>query len=134
MTGLTENGRSISVIRKVLPRKSNFAIAQAAITPNTRLRLTEIAATSKVSLIAESASGSASAARYAPMPLEKACANTTTSGSTTKTVRKLTASAMMMKRIGPGSVRRSFGEATARARSSASRAAGWEITRPAAGM
>ncbi len=38
MTGLTENGRSISVIRKVLPRKSNFAIAQAAITPNTRLR------------------------------------------------------------------------------------------------
>ena len=63
MTGLTENGRSISVIRKVLPRKSNFAIAQAAITPKTRLRPTEIAATSKVSLIADSASGSASAAK-----------------------------------------------------------------------
>jgi len=26
MTGLTENGRSISVIRNVLPRNSNFAI------------------------------------------------------------------------------------------------------------
>ena len=37
ITGLTENGRSINVIRKVLPRKSNFVIAQAAITPNTRL-------------------------------------------------------------------------------------------------
>jgi hypothetical protein len=63
MTGLTENGRSISVIRKVLPGKSNFAIAQAAITPNTRLRVTEIAATSSVSLIAASASGSTSAAK-----------------------------------------------------------------------
>ena len=61
MTGLTENGRSISVIRKVLPRNSNFAIAQAATTPNTKLRPTEIAATSSVSLIADSASGSASA-------------------------------------------------------------------------
>ena len=63
ITGLTENGRSISVIRKVLPRKSNLAIAQAAITPKTRLRPTEIAATSSVSLIADSASGSASAAK-----------------------------------------------------------------------
>ena len=63
MTGLTENGRSISVIRKVLPRKSNLAIAQAAITPNTRLRVTEIAATSSVSRIADSASGSASATK-----------------------------------------------------------------------
>ena len=37
MTGLMENGRSISVIRKVLPGNSNLAIAQAAITPKTRL-------------------------------------------------------------------------------------------------
>ena len=66
ITGLTENGRSISVISTVLPGKSNFAIAQAATTPNTRLRLTEIAATSSVSLIADSASGSASALRSRP--------------------------------------------------------------------
>src|SRR5207237_7429925 len=104
ITGLTENGRSISVIRKVLPEKSNFAMAQAAITPNIRLSVTEITATSSVSQIADSASGSASAAKYAMTPLENACANTTTSGSTTKTLRKVTASAMMTKRIGPGSV------------------------------
>src|SRR2546430_17494918 len=105
ITGLTENGKSISEIRKVLPRKSNFAIAQAAITPNTRLRLTEIAATNSVSLIADSASESESAAKYAPIPLEKACANTTTSGSTTKMLRKITAIAMIAMRIGLGSVR-----------------------------
>src|SRR4030088_2713020 len=107
ITGLTENGRSIREISKVLSRKSNFAIAQAAIKPNTRLRLTEIAATNSVSLIADSASGSERAAKYAPTPLENACANTTTSGSTTKTVRKVTAIAMMAARISFGSVRRS---------------------------
>src|SRR3979490_1180095 len=107
ITGLTENGRSISEIRKVLPRKSNLAIAQAATIPNTRLRLTEIAATNSVSLIADSASGSDSAEKYAPTPLEKACANTTTSGSTTKTMRKTTAIAMITMRTGRGSVRRS---------------------------
>lgn len=63
MTGLTENGRSISVIRKVLPPNSNLAIAQAATRPNTRLSPTEIAATISVSLIAASASGSASASK-----------------------------------------------------------------------
>src|ERR1700716_2793801 len=70
ITGLTENGRSISDIRKVLPRKSNLAIDQAATNPNTRLRPTEIAATHSVSLIADQASGSESAAKYAPIPLE----------------------------------------------------------------
>src|SRR6266481_6882412 len=58
ITGLTENGRSINEIRKVLPGKSNLAMAQAATRPNTRLRLTEIAATYSVSLIADKASGS----------------------------------------------------------------------------
>ena len=32
MTGETENGRSISVSSRLLPRKSNFAIAHAAVT------------------------------------------------------------------------------------------------------
>ena len=88
-----------------MPGNSNLVIAQAAITPNTRLRLTEIAATVSVSRIAESASGSVSAEKYAPMPFENACANTTTSGSTTKTVRKVTAIAMMTARTSQGSVR-----------------------------
>ena len=61
------------------------------------------------------------------MPLEKAEANTTTSGSTTKTVRKLIASAMITKRTGPGSVRWSFGDGTARARSLVSLREGGEI-------
>jgi hypothetical protein len=51
------------VISKVLPAKSNFVIAQAATRPNRRLSPTEIAATIKVSRIADSASGSASPAR-----------------------------------------------------------------------
>ena len=57
-----------------MPRNSNFAIAQAATTPNTRLRPTEIAAVTSVSLIADSASGSDSAAKIgADAPCEKAC-------------------------------------------------------------
>src|SRR3954465_14374580 len=105
ITGLTENGRSTSEISNVLPRNSNLVIAHAAIKPNTRLRVTEIAATVSVSRIAESASGSVSAEKYAPTPFENACANTTTSGSTTKTLRKVTAIAMMMARTSQGSVR-----------------------------
>ena len=61
MTGLTENGRSISVMRKDLPGKSNLVIAQAATSPNTRFNATEIAATSSVNRIAASPSGSISA-------------------------------------------------------------------------
>src|SRR3954462_9086606 len=102
MTGLTENGKSISVIRKVLPENSNFEIAQAATRPKTRLTPTEIAATNSVNLIADSASGSASAAKYARTPFEKDRANTTTSGSTTKTERKVIASAMMTMRTARG--------------------------------
>src|SRR5688572_11494021 len=35
MTGDTENGRSINVVRKALPLNSNLAIAHAATTPKT---------------------------------------------------------------------------------------------------
>src|SRR5262245_45065343 len=58
------------------------------------------------------------------MPFEKAEANTTTSGSTTKMVRKETASAMMMNLTGPGSLRRSRDAAAARGRPVASRLGG----------
>ena len=67
------------------------------------------------------------------MPLEKACANTTTSGSTTKTVRKITASAMMTKRTGPGSVRRFSGDATGARRRARLREGGEAIARSAVG-
>ena len=51
-TGDTENGRSISVVRKLLPQNSYLATHQAAATPNTRLSGTAITATSSVSRIA----------------------------------------------------------------------------------
>ena len=43
-TGEMANGRSMSVIRRLRPGKSNRAIAQAAATPKTRLAGTAIAA------------------------------------------------------------------------------------------
>ena len=63
MTGLTENGKSISVSSRFLPRNSNLAIAHAAASPKTRLSGTEMAAAMSVSLIADTASGSLIAAR-----------------------------------------------------------------------
>ncbi len=62
-TGDTEKGRSISVMRRLLPRNWNFAIAQAAATPKTRFSGTAIAATVSVKPIAARASGSSKAAR-----------------------------------------------------------------------
>ena len=53
----------MDVISTCLPRKSNFAIAHAAATPNTMLSGTATAAASKVSRIAASASGSLTAAK-----------------------------------------------------------------------
>src|ERR1700730_9010445 len=53
MTGETENGRSISVMRIFLPQNSNFAMAQAAARPKALLSRTELNATSKVRWIAE---------------------------------------------------------------------------------
>ena len=63
ITGRTENGRSMNVSSRFLPRKSNLAIDHAAAMPKTRLSGTAIAAASSVSLIAETASGSLIAAR-----------------------------------------------------------------------
>ncbi len=50
MTGDTANGRSISVISRFLPRKSNFAIAHAAADAEDELAGTAIAAASSVRL------------------------------------------------------------------------------------
>src|SRR3954470_11127485 len=105
ITGLTENGRSISEISMVLPGNSNLVIAQAAITPKIKLRLTETAATASVRRIADIASESVSAEKYVATPLENACAKTTTSGSTTNSVRNVTAMVMMTMRTSHRSVR-----------------------------
>ena len=55
-TGETENGRSINAVSSVRPGKLNFAIAQAAVTPNTRLSSSAVGATTIVSLIAANVS------------------------------------------------------------------------------
>ena len=62
-TGETEKGRSISVSSRLLPGKRNLVIAQAAAMPNSRFAGTQIAATSNVSWIAATVSGSLIACR-----------------------------------------------------------------------
>lgn len=61
MTGDTAKGKSISVIKRLLPRNLNFEMAQAAQTPKTRFAGTTIAAVISVRRIAAMASGSFSA-------------------------------------------------------------------------
>src|SRR6185295_1785927 len=110
MTGDTENGRSISVVRKALPLNSNLAVAQAAATPNTRFSGTAMAATSKVSQIADSVSGSASVSQTLAGPRLKACSNTMISGSSRNTAMKMKAAAIRNQRASGCSL---VGEVTA---------------------
>ena len=72
MTGETANGRSISVISRLLPRNSNLAIAQAAATPKTRFSGTAMAAVINVSLIACQAAGSRKLAQIGRHPVREA--------------------------------------------------------------
>ena len=58
ITGDTANGRSISVISRFRPGKTNLEMHQAAATPNTRLIGTAIEAIRSVSRAALNASGS----------------------------------------------------------------------------
>src|SRR4051794_27767328 len=86
------------------PLNSNLPMAQAAATPTTRLKGTAIAATSSVRRIAESASGSASAAMSAPRPCRNASMKTTRSGMNRKPTRKSPATAMRRNRTRASSV------------------------------
>ena len=69
ITGDTLKGKSIKVIRRFLPRKSNLAMHQAAATPNTTLSGTAMAQASKVSLMADQVSGLVMASQYPGKPL-----------------------------------------------------------------
>src|SRR5690554_5101242 len=71
-TGEIENGKSISVSNICLPLQSNLAIAQAALTPDTRLIGNEMAAVHSVSYKAATASGSAGACDYTSIPWRSA--------------------------------------------------------------
>ena len=63
ITGETASGRSMRVMRTLLPRNSNLAIAQAAASPNTVLIGTTTAAVSSVRRMAAAVSGSAKLCR-----------------------------------------------------------------------
>ena len=104
ITGEIEKGRSIKVMRRFLPGKRNFAIAHAATTPKTRLSGTLIAATSRVSLMADKASGSRIAAKKKAIPFSNACANTAARGTISSVPRKSKASPVSNQRTIPGSV------------------------------
>src|SRR5262245_37912655 len=91
MTGETENGRSMKVMSRLLPAKSNLAMAQEAARPNSRLSGTEIPATMSVKRIAASASGSRMAEKYGPSPWASASVNTMRSGSTRNSRMKVSA-------------------------------------------
>src|SRR3546814_19258563 len=112
-TGDTEKGRSIRVMRKLLPRKSNLVIAHDAVTPKIMFKGTAMAATSSVSFIAESASGSATASYNAPKPLRNASTHTTASRSTQSCPRTNRASVVWHHLEATGTDRRYLGAATA---------------------
>src|SRR3984957_14758494 len=103
MRGDTANGRAISVVSRLLPRKRNFAIAQAAAMLKTTLAGTTIATVRSVSLIAERASGSLIVLRKKAPPFEKASANTTTRGRMRKRARKRSATPVSIHRAHAGS-------------------------------
>src|SRR5262249_17018341 len=104
ITGDTENGTSISVLRNDLPQNSYFAIAHEAQTPKIRLAGTAIAATSSVSWMAAAPAGPVKAAKNVPRPLTKAWANTVANGSTSSTSMNRTAIAISVHLTQPGSL------------------------------
>ena len=92
------------MVRKFLPRNSNFAIAHAAATPNSVLSNTAKNAVIKVRRIAASASLSVSAARYDCTPPARACANTVINGSSRKIARKTRVTPISSQRTSAGSL------------------------------
>ena len=103
-TGETENGRSINVIRKALPRKSNLAMAQAAAMPKTAFSGTAMAAVSRVSRIAERASGSCRVAAAKATPCFSASAKTAIRGANSSKVSRTSTTPISRRRSQSGSV------------------------------
>ncbi len=94
----------MKVIRKALPLNSNLAIAQAAATPKAALSGTATAATTSVSLIADSTSGLAKDATASPTPLASAWVKTATSGAKSTRTSIASTPAIMAIRSQSGSV------------------------------
>ena len=103
-TGDTANGRSISVVSRRLPRKSNLVIAHAAAIPKTALAGTVNAVTRSVNQIAASASGASIADTYACQPLRSASTKMKAKGTKRNMKRKASASVVSATRTIRGSV------------------------------
>ena len=72
MTGDTEKGKSMSVVRALFPTNSNLAMSHDAASPKTRLSGTAMPAAINVSFAAAIASGSFSAEAYSSKPFSRA--------------------------------------------------------------
>src|ERR1039458_4959371 len=103
-TGETAKGKSIRVIRRLLPTNSNLASTHAADTPNTRFSGTAMPAASSVKRMAASASGSLKLAKYVATPFWSAVANTTASGMNRNSPRKSAATPIRSQRTTADSV------------------------------
>src|SRR5262245_15836029 len=104
ITGETANGRSMNVISRFLPANENFAMAQAAAMPKTRLSGTAIPAASKVSRMAASASGVTNSLPYAAHPFASASAKTEASGNTRNNPMNARATTVRLQRTSGDSV------------------------------
>ena len=96
-TGDTENGRSISVISRFLPRKSNLAMDQAAATPKTVFSGTQMAAVSSQLDRRDRVRFADRSCSRRRRPSLNASTKTTTSGSTKRP--RGTASAIAVRTI-----------------------------------
>jgi len=97
-TGDTASGRSISVMRMLLPRNSNLAIHHAAVMPKTVFNGTTMAAVVSVSRMAARVSGSAKLEKYATHPFEMAVASTAASGAASSAPRKVSDTVINIQR------------------------------------
>ena len=98
ITGETASGRSISVMRKLLPWNSNLAMDQAAARPKTMLIGTTTSATVNVKRIAARVSGSRKLPKYGPNPLARAMAMTVASGANSSAARNTSDTVMKAQR------------------------------------
>ncbi len=99
MTGDTENGRSISVVEQSLAAEIELGDRLGGgKTPKIVLSGTAIAAVRKVSSLAESASGSFSAASATPRPCARAWLNTVASGNSRNRTMKVMATRTLITR------------------------------------
>src|SRR5690349_1889182 len=97
-TGDTASGRSMSVMRMLLPRNSNLAIHQAAVMPKIVFSGTTMAAAVSVNRIDARVASSEKLEKYAVQPCSSAMANTAASGAASNAPRNVSETVMSSQR------------------------------------